>query len=1415
MTGVVLSVPMRVDALLVATDEQVVGSIADFTRLPYSDPLAGGGPLNVNPDVAFIGENVLSEPFEQRNTTLRSGVHLHWALPDALAVGQRRNPADADDTSVVYPVVPTRWLVSRAGAGMPPRRWIVESDYLWPEGTPWVDGRVSFPVAETPNEGPHRQPYRFLGRTWPAEQWREDRRGREHLEQLVAVGYGEPTFAAAYPNCRGVFGLHDAEVDGGSIPDGLRYDVVGWYADADADLLRQHDPDWQTQTDEDGVVTSTSSAELDWFVSGAMATAPGRTVCVGGVDVSPNAFDAVRARDEGVTVAVAGTGTEALSAVMAREVSDEHDEQARIEHQLEALHLADGLRGHGADLAPELLRQRHAKRFHSVPGGTNWTLRQESTDAAARRGAATTTGPPTVGNGDLRLLPVALASELHEINRLQGLVDRAAAEIAAVRRQVFAEWVTYATSRYRPGAVDRDMPRIDAIRAHVEQMVAALNLRVVRLDGLDRLEGSSFRADVDAVAAVGIERLTSSEETPFRAWCDAAVRGDPSDLDALRPALADRLAEVTEHLDRLAAIRDLAGQLSSVPADEGDTVSARDAALRALAEQVVALPVQWAEGLPGGVREALAGVAGAAVDPSVIDALVSRLARLPAITLEPTEAPRFWQSNDPVVLLAGPGLAASDRHGEDGRLRCELLDLGAHDGIWEDSAGAQQVIEATDWATTGRRHTTGDPSHPLYLEWELVVEPREGNATHPDGVYPQDFIEKLTRGTHAHDPRFLRPAPGGGTTPARSYVGGRSVLSPHAGTLLGLRVDAYLADQVAAYISDREGSDSSGETQAELLDLLDAGETRTRFLDWLDRKPGLAHPVHTMLEVRDRLGGLDVQTQALGGFNESLLMQREVLQLHPADPLGDGPDRDFASTTVRRAVLGHNHTSPLPHHDFHPITTGRMAFRSLRLIDTFGRATSLDTGAVVTTVDVRETTPGWLRLPPRITQPARINFRWLSARDGKEEANAHPVASPVCGWFVPNTLDGSLLVYAGDGEPLGYVDAAGRWRPPPGLAGPTVPADIPDGHLALSVEWLVRRARRGTGDGGASGGATEESRFLAGFLDTLDTALEGIDPPNFAEHQARALLTSRPLALVRASIDVEVHGLPAIDQSWGALGGALRGRDFDHGGLVDVRFPLRLGEPRKLDDGVVGYWVETADGYAHDRFVVPHLDPRLAQRHGPRHGPRIDGLAGPDLELAPTIGERPRTVSILLDARGSANCASGVLPAKLLRLPPEHYVDALHHIRVTFLSAPLLTQDQRVEIPVPVLQGWDWSWLQPTPGSWRRVGTAPTVRREAVVSSLPDGFAIWDRLIEKNWISPINDDSARVEPADQRKPLDDPAGRDDDITRLLETSTQVLAVPDMRARFASTSINEGWLSLSPRDQDGDRRSTDPETRRAR
>ncbi|MGV2388233.1 MAG UNVERIFIED_CONTAM: hypothetical protein LVR29_07585 [Microcystis novacekii LVE1205-3] len=31
----------------------------------------------------------------------------------------------------------------------------------------------------------------------------------EYLPSLTAVGYGEPTFAAFYPNCHSVFGFYD------------------------------------------------------------------------------------------------------------------------------------------------------------------------------------------------------------------------------------------------------------------------------------------------------------------------------------------------------------------------------------------------------------------------------------------------------------------------------------------------------------------------------------------------------------------------------------------------------------------------------------------------------------------------------------------------------------------------------------------------------------------------------------------------------------------------------------------------------------------------------------------------------------------------------------------------------------------------------------------------------------------------------------------------------------------------------------------------------------------------------------------------------------------------------------------------------------------------------------------------------
>jgi len=72
-------VPIHLDALYLKRDTLVAEAMADFTRLPYFD-----GQRDVNPDIANISEDIVIQPFQDKNFNLKAGLHLHWALPDAL-----------------------------------------------------------------------------------------------------------------------------------------------------------------------------------------------------------------------------------------------------------------------------------------------------------------------------------------------------------------------------------------------------------------------------------------------------------------------------------------------------------------------------------------------------------------------------------------------------------------------------------------------------------------------------------------------------------------------------------------------------------------------------------------------------------------------------------------------------------------------------------------------------------------------------------------------------------------------------------------------------------------------------------------------------------------------------------------------------------------------------------------------------------------------------------------------------------------------------------------------------------------------------------------------------------------------------------------------------------------------------------
>ena len=116
-----LLVPIHLDAFFVESEETVLHSMADFSKLPYFD-----GERNQNSDTAYTSEAIVSQAFRDKDLRLKKGVHLHWALPDALTQGPNTKQG------LAFPSAPDRWLVTRNGPEGGPAQCIVESDYIYP-----------------------------------------------------------------------------------------------------------------------------------------------------------------------------------------------------------------------------------------------------------------------------------------------------------------------------------------------------------------------------------------------------------------------------------------------------------------------------------------------------------------------------------------------------------------------------------------------------------------------------------------------------------------------------------------------------------------------------------------------------------------------------------------------------------------------------------------------------------------------------------------------------------------------------------------------------------------------------------------------------------------------------------------------------------------------------------------------------------------------------------------------------------------------------------------------------------------------------------------------------------------------------------------------------------------------------------
>jgi hypothetical protein len=1422
-----LVAPLTINVLVQNSDMTVVGPMADFYQLPYS-----GKGQDFNSSTANVSEEILSKPFQNRNFQLRPGIHLHWLLPAMLTA---EIPASLrQEGKVNYPSVPNRWLVVKSAAQadhsyVVVKKWVVESDYLYPADLSHQPPAVSIPWPAGKAAEP---PYRFLGKYDELEFW-EPKDSHDYLKPFTAIGYGTPAFSAFYPNCHSVFGCYDPEVSF-SEKNNYRYEVFGVYSTGSDDYLLQLIDRIKAQPQEKGEERKPNQIIQDqlqhWFrvTYDSAGLVPQQLVCYGQITVdtsNPNPPPAL-ATEETVAVVIGNTGTEALSAFLGQKLHP--DSPYKIEDQLEAIQFAGKLENRQADVGPKFQEARHEKEFTASNGGLVWTIRPDLPDVNSAPGAS-----------DTQLtLPQPLAHQLNALNAIQQAYDQAHFELHSMREQLFGDWYKYMVNTYPPEDTADSYYDVDEVLYFVRHKSASQLAKLESRTGQYKVvkanhQQSVKRADAGAsgpgslaqTLAAAINQLVEATEN-YNLSITRLQVADIQDGKAFILAfnrgagLAGGLKKIFETLP--AAVQEILKQTAPDAAGTDDQKGQLVSALNELlgrnaffsAQDLVAAspstPIQTLEAVPAEQRTA---AQIARLNRLYLSALLPGII-LPGskswVGLQSVPADRFWQPTEPVVLLAGEATRSTGLADPEAPLRCLLLrDMpGSYSGklnktVLEDflnnirRAGGDQLPK-----------TNGEtpPWNPFLLEWEIELFPVAEGSNHQNqySAYQPGYIQK----NYGLPPDFcdlrIRPNCGEVIKGANLYAG-TSLLMPGAAKVQKKAIDAFLKKQLLlGTLTDPRSGDKDKQvplSQSEIARIQSDYEQKNFTEETLESQKAV-DAVYTAIRAYALLVADDfhVISQALSGFNAALRMKKQTFQLTISDPVGFTDYQDFTEQEVRPLVGNYNRYAPQPLFGFNPIRTGELNISQLSLVDTFGRVKDLRPKVLHASHQLHQANSQFpVALPPRLAQEARLNFRWLSAdpEHGDMEMNAHPATSPVCGWMVPNNLDQSLAFYDAAGALLGFLltipayqdELLARWDRAPGGGGVASLGEIVNPHLQ---KVICRIQQKGP-------------EFVDRFLAAVDSAQENMAPDSFAQHPGLALLMGRPLAIVRASLQFQLKGRPAIDESWDAFLEDMTRQERETNRFEQVNFPIRIGEYQQLNDGVVGYWLERKGEIPREEpFFAPQSEAVTLDQMHPQivyhaHGAEI---------LSASLAEEPLTLSLVVDPRAAVHATTGILPTQVLTIPPDQYTRALEKICITFLTAPLLTPADKLQVSLPGEPGYEWSWVERNKNEWRQVGTTGMLSQPQLLQAFDQDALLWDQLVAAGWLKMTGEDRASVVARDQRTAARLDARYDPllpAIERFLD-QTQLTAMVATANFQGLQSIREGWLKLQPKDNPIDKQS---------
>ncbi|WP_347488925.1 hypothetical protein ABDB91_17325 [Desulfoscipio sp. XC116] len=414
-----------------------------------------------------------------------------------------------------------------------------------------------------------------------------------------------------------------------------------------------------------------------------------------------------------------------------------------------------------------------------------------------------------------------------------------------------------------------------------------------------------------------------------------------------------------------------------------------------------------------------------------------------------------------------------------------------------------------------------------------------------------------------------------------------------------------------------------------------------------------------------RAESLNILSQAISGLNEEFLMRKQRIPM----ALYASENEDAAMVELVRRYAGEFcDTQPLYQEVFAPVRAGYFHFNKIWITDSFGRFQELNRPDVYASETMRSGETALVKdvmLPPRLVQPARLMFQWI-CKDREEEAGFVDTASPICGWLIPNHFDQSLQVFSTEGNAIGSLQVVDfgtgmAWKNAPGTPfAAEIPKDINPELYGLLKSLLD----------------ADSSAFYQ-CMQCIDTAFS--DMSYASDKPTEALFVGRPLAVVRASLQLQQYGSPERYKQLEELKKAP-----DPTGITDITkagFIVRLGMQKHSGDGMIGFY-KMKDG---------RVD------YGTFYSSRCrgsEGLVSDDNSLTLQICARePEKLTILMEASGSVFIESGILPVKKVCLARELVGQALDKLYFTIFMPSVITGKAHMHMPLLTIDGKRWEWV--------------------------------------------------------------------------------------------------------------------------